>query len=52
MTSLNISSIYGLAAPDPENYVGSEAGVAPDYPYNKGGMIMPSKYFATCASNP
>lgn len=44
---INVSSIYGLIAPDPKNYEGSEIGTAPDYPYNKGGMIMLSKYFAT-----
>lgn len=44
---INIASIYGLVAPDPSIYEGTDMNTEPDYPYNKGGMIMFSKYFAS-----
>jgi NAD(P)-dependent dehydrogenase (short-subunit alcohol dehydrogenase family) len=44
---INIASIYGLVAPDPEIYEGTDMGTEPDYPYTKGGMIMFSKYLAS-----
>jgi len=44
---INVASIYGLVAPDPTIYEGSDIGTEPDYPYTKGGMIMFSKYLAT-----
>jgi NAD(P)-dependent dehydrogenase (short-subunit alcohol dehydrogenase family) len=43
---INVSSIYGIVAPDPLLYEGTSLGTEPDYPYNKGGMIMFSKYLA------
>lgn len=43
---INVASIYGLVAPDPWLYEGSNFETEPDYPYNKGGMIMFSKYLA------
>ena len=44
---INISSIYGIVAPDQKIYSGINLGTEPDYPYNKGGMIMFSKYLAS-----
>lgn len=44
---INISSIYGLVAPDQKIYEGSDLQTEPDYPYTKGGMIMFSKYLAS-----
>lgn len=44
---VNISSIYGLVAPDQNIYKGTSIQTEPDYPYNKGGMIMFSKYLAS-----
>ena len=44
---INIASIYGIVAPDPSIYEGTELNTEPDYPYNKGGMIMFSKYMAS-----
>jgi NAD(P)-dependent dehydrogenase (short-subunit alcohol dehydrogenase family) len=44
---INIASIYGLVAPDPSIYEGTDMNTEPDYPYTKGGMIMFSKYFAS-----
>ena len=44
---INISSIYGLVAPDKAIYEGTEMNTEPDYPYNKGGMIMFSKYLSS-----
>ncbi len=44
---INVTSIYGVVAPDPAMYEGSNEGTEPDYPYTKGGMIMFSKYLAT-----
>lgn len=44
---INVASIYGISAPDPALYEGSDMGTEPDYPYTKGGMIMFSKYLAS-----
>lgn len=44
---INISSIYGLVAPDMNIYEGSDFETEPDYPYNKGGMNSYSKYLAS-----
>ncbi len=45
---INVSSIYGLVAPDPKLYEGTDIHqTEPDYPYNKGGMQMFSKYLAS-----
>ncbi|PCH67686.1 MAG: short-chain dehydrogenase [Bacteroidetes bacterium] len=44
---INISSIYGIVAPDKSIYEGTDMNTEPDYPYNKGGMIMFSKYMAS-----
>lgn len=43
---INIASIYGLVAPDPKLYEGTQIETEPDYPYTKGGMIMFSKFLA------
>jgi len=44
---INVSSIYGLVAPDQSVYEGTDIQTEPDYPYTKGGMIMFSKYLAS-----
>lgn len=44
---INVASVYGLVAPDPLIYEGTDMGTEPDYPYTKGGMIMFSKYLAS-----
>jgi NAD(P)-dependent dehydrogenase (short-subunit alcohol dehydrogenase family) len=44
---INVASIYGVVAPDPSIYEGTDMGTEPDYPYTKGGMIMFSKYLAS-----
>ncbi len=44
---INISSIYGLVAPDQAMYEGTDIQTEPDYPYTKGGMIMFSKYLSS-----
>lgn len=44
---INISSIYGLVAPDMNIYEGSDFETEPDYPFIKGGVIMFSKYLAS-----
>lgn len=44
---INISSIYGMVAPDMKIYAGSDFETEPDYPFIKGGTIMFSKYLAT-----
>ncbi len=44
---INISSIYGVVAPDMSIYKGSDFETEPDYPFLKGGAIMLSKYFAS-----
>lgn len=43
---INVGSVYGLVAPDPSIYEGTEVGTEPDYPYTKGGMIQFTKYLA------
>jgi NAD(P)-dependent dehydrogenase (short-subunit alcohol dehydrogenase family) len=44
---INISSIYGLVAPDMKMYEGSDFELEPDYPFIKSGTIMFSKYLAS-----
>jgi len=44
---INISSIYGIVAPDMNIYEGSNFETEPDYPFIKGGVIMLSKYLAS-----
>ena len=44
---INISSIYGIVAPDKSIYKNTDLNTEPDYPYTKGGMIMFSKYLAS-----
>lgn len=44
---INISSIYGLVAPDMSIYEGCDFETEPDYPFIKGGTIMFSKYLAS-----
>ena len=44
---INISSIYGLVAPDMKIYEGSDFETEPDYPFLKGGIISFSKYLAS-----
>ena len=44
---INISSIYGLVAPDMNIYKGSSFETEPDYPFLKGGIISFSKYLAS-----
>ncbi|MDP3900351.1 MAG: SDR family oxidoreductase [bacterium] len=45
---INVSSIYGLVAADPNLYEGTDMHqTEPDYPYTKGGMQMFSKYLAS-----
>ncbi|MBI2050328.1 MAG: SDR family oxidoreductase [Parcubacteria group bacterium] len=44
---INVSSIYGLVAPDQNVYQRTDLQTEPDYPYHKGGMIMFSKYLAS-----
>ena len=44
---INISSIYGLVAPDMKVYDGSDFETEPDYPFLKGGTIMFTKYLAS-----
>lgn len=46
-TIINITSIYGIVAPDQSIYRGTDINTEPDYPYTKGGMIMFSKYLAS-----
>lgn len=43
---INISSIYGLRAPDRHLYQGTDMGTEPDYPFIKGGTIALTKYMA------
>jgi NAD(P)-dependent dehydrogenase (short-subunit alcohol dehydrogenase family) len=43
---INVSSVYGVVAPDPRLYEGSDFETEPDYPYTKGGMIAFSNYLA------
>lgn len=44
---INVASIYGIVAPDPQIYEGTDMFTEPDYPFHKGGMIMFTKYLAT-----
>ena len=44
---INISSIYGLVAPDMNIYEGSDFETEPDYAFLKGGIISFSKYLAS-----
>ncbi len=44
---INVTSIYGLIAPDMKIYKGSNFETEPDYPFVKGGTIMFSKYLAS-----
>ena len=48
---INISSIYGIVAPDMNIYEGSDFETEPDYPFIKGGVIMFSKYLASYYAN-
>ena len=44
---INVSSIYGIVAPDKRLYDGVDFETEPDYPFIKGGTIMFSKYLAS-----
>ncbi len=44
---INIASIYEVVAPDMKIYERTNMGTEPDYPSNKGGMIMYTKYLAS-----
>jgi NAD(P)-dependent dehydrogenase (short-subunit alcohol dehydrogenase family) len=44
---INISSIYGLVAPDMSIYEGSDFETEPDYTFLKGGIIAFSKYLSS-----
>jgi NAD(P)-dependent dehydrogenase (short-subunit alcohol dehydrogenase family) len=44
---INISSIYGMVAPDMGIYEGSDFETEPDYPFIKGGIISFSKYLSS-----
>ncbi len=44
---INISSIYGLVAPDFTIYDGTDLGTESDYVYNKSASISLFKYFAS-----
>jgi NAD(P)-dependent dehydrogenase (short-subunit alcohol dehydrogenase family) len=44
---INVGSVYGIVAPDPGIYEGTDVGTEPDYPYTKGGMIQFTRYLAT-----
>lgn len=48
---INVSSIYGLVAPDMKIYEGSNFETEPDYPFIKGGIISFSKYLASYLSD-
>ena len=48
---INISSIYGIVAPDMSIYEGSNFEIEPDYPFIKGGIISFSKYLSSYYSN-
>jgi NAD(P)-dependent dehydrogenase (short-subunit alcohol dehydrogenase family) len=48
---INVSSIYGIVAPDMNIYEGSNFETEPDYPFIKGGAIMFSKYLASYYAN-
>ena len=45
---ININSIYGVVAPDPTNYRGTDFhGWLPDYAFHKGGMIALTRFIAS-----
>jgi NAD(P)-dependent dehydrogenase (short-subunit alcohol dehydrogenase family) len=44
---INISSIYGVVAPDFRIYEGVDFQTEPDYPFIKGGIISYSRYLAS-----
>jgi len=44
---INMSSIYGLVAPDMNVYEGSDFETEPDYAFLKGGIISFSKYLSS-----
>ncbi len=44
---VNVSSIYGLGAPLPNLYEGTDLKTEPDYPFIKGGTIAFTKYLAS-----
>jgi NAD(P)-dependent dehydrogenase (short-subunit alcohol dehydrogenase family) len=44
---INLSSIYGVVAPDMSIYEGSDFETEPDYPFLKGGIISFSKYLSS-----
>jgi len=44
---INISSIYGMVAPDMSIYDGVDFETEPDYPFIKGGIITYSKYLSS-----
>ena len=44
---INISSIYGMVAPDMSIYEGSNFETEPDYAFLKGGIISFSKYLSS-----
>tara|TARA_Y100000588_G_scaffold318722_1_gene348390 strand:+ start:154 stop:936 length:783 start_codon:yes stop_codon:yes gene_type:complete len=43
---VNISSIYGVVANDPNLYIGTDMKQPPDYTFNKAGMINFTRYIA------
>lgn len=45
-TIVNISSMFGIYAPDFTNYAGTTLDAAPDYSFHKGGLIALTKYLA------
>jgi NAD(P)-dependent dehydrogenase (short-subunit alcohol dehydrogenase family) len=45
---INVSSIYGVVAPDPANYVGTSMNAfQPDYYFHKGGIISYTRFVAS-----
>ena len=44
---INISSIYGMVAPDMSIYEGVDFETEPDYPFIKGGIISFSRYLSS-----
>jgi len=44
---VNIASIYGMVGSNLSLYEGTNMGVAPDYFFNKGGMINLTRYLAS-----
>ncbi len=44
---INISSIYGVVAPDPSIYENTKINTEPDYPFTKAGTISMTNYFAS-----